>query len=192
MGVLQRLARFLEQEDRPPNADAIVALDGGDDPSRRIAAFDLLRRGVAPRLLVSRSIFGEPGPAARGAEWADAPGHVFWVVSDAISTRDEAIEARRVLKRLNCSSVLVVTSCYHTRRAKMVFLRELARDGIRVGVVPAPVPDFDPRRWWKSQEGRAMVLFEYVKLLCTWMHLNPPIPSGLRVRLKDWVFRTIP
>ncbi len=192
MAILDRLARWLEHEDQLTPADAILVLDGAADCHRLAAGLDLLRRGYAPRLVVSQTTYGGPGYQQAEALAGDQWKNIYWMPNDAASTRSEAIEARQTLKLLRSSSVLVVTSRYHTRRVKKIFSRELMRHGIQVRVIPATVPFLDGKRWWKSQAGRATVLLELTKLLCTWLRFDLPISNALRYRLKLWAERTIP
>lgn len=192
MGLLDRFAVRLEYEDPPLWADAIIALDGGEGDNRIARALDLLRRDYAPRLILSEN-----------GRWAITPDElaeiegpfkwkICWLSGRASSTREEAVEARQLLNRLGCSSVLVVTSSYHTRRAREIFARELNRDGIKVRVMSAGVRGFDMESWWKSQVGRATILLEYAKLLCVRLHFDLGLTGSPRDRLKRWVQRTIP
>jgi len=192
MGILNRLARWLECEDPLTPADAILVLEGGQGRDRVSAGLDLLRRGYAPRLLVSHTTYESMSREEVEAVAAEEPQNLYWLSTDAVSTREEAAEARRVLRRLRCSSVLVVTSCYHTRRAREICTREFAREGITARVFPVRGPALDAKLWWKSHAGRAAVLFELAKLLCAKLRFDPPISGNLRHRLKQWVERTIP
>lgn len=191
MLILDRVARWLECEDPLAKSDIILVLDGGEGGNRFAAGLDLLRQGYAPSLVMSQTIYGDRTYQQVEAMAGKESEKIYWMPSDAVSTRGEAIEARQVLKKLKCRSILVVTSSYHTRRAKKIYTRELEPEGIQVRVVPAPVPGFDRKSWWKSQAGRAVVLFEAAKILCSWLHFDAPLTGGLRYRLKEWVLRTI-
>lgn len=192
MAVLSHMAEWLERGDQLAPADAILVLDGGEKDSRVSTALDLLARGFAPRVVISQSVYCVPSLRELEAACGNLRHKIHWLTNHAASTLQEAVEARRLLNKLGCASVLVVTSGYHTRRAREIYARELARDGVRVRVYPAPVPGFHPQAWWKTQTGRATVLLESVKYLFTWLHVDPPIPTPLRERVKQWVGRTIP
>lgn len=192
MGVLESLPHWLERSDVLAKADAILALSCGPDLRRLKAGLDLLRRGYAPRLLASMSTFDGWTQSEVEVLAARYPHNVGLILNSAVSTRDEAVETRQILKRLHCKSLLVVTSNYHTRRTKNIFTREFLRDGIKVRVISVPEPGLDAKSWWKSREGRTELLFESMKLLLNWLRLDPPVPAELRYRLKCWVIRTMP
>lgn len=187
-----RLPLWLECTDRLAPADVLLVLDGGDAPHRLDAALDLFSRGYGSHLLVSQTIPDPTGILLGDSVVKAQAKKVYWMYSAAFSTREEAAQTREALKRLGCSSVLLVTSCYHARRARWIFNQELKGDGIEVRVFPAPVPFSDDRPWWKSRAGRSTVLFETAKLLLAFLRLEPPLTPGSRVRVKEWVERTIP
>jgi uncharacterized SAM-binding protein YcdF (DUF218 family) len=190
--VLEKLVSWLEAKDAVARADAILALDGGEGDNRLIEGLRLLRQGYASRLLISQTNYGSRSPQKLKDLVGDLSDKVRWMPSDALSTRDEAITARKVLNELRCASLLVVTSSYHTRRAKEEFVRELSPDGIQVQVAAAPVPCLELKSWWKSRLGRSTVLFETAKLLLVMLRLSPSLTPGFRIRLKAWVERSIP
>jgi len=201
MGILYKLPLWLECRDELSSADAILVLDGGEEGQRFATGVDLLRRGYAPRLVVSQAGLGgeeflAPLAAERAPIRADPAARacwekIDWMRSRAVSTFEEALEARQVLKRLGCTSVLVVTSTYHTRRAREIFSRLLSRDGIEVRVFPAPAPAMDATPWWGSRTARFLVLSELIKWISTLCHLDGRIPRDWRIRLGEWVSRVI-
>jgi len=192
MAILDWLARKLECRDEPAAAEAIFVLSGGEGEKRLSAGLDLLSQGYAPRLLVSCSFCHATSPEEAKAAAQGQEERIHWLPNDAVSTREEVIEAREALEQLQCTSVLVVTSSYHTRRTKEICRRELVPHGIKVRVVPVVVAGLDARSWWKCQVGRAVVLFEVAKLFCTWLRFDPSISTRLRLRLRGWVYRVIP
>ena len=194
MSLLSFIARWLEWEDPLVEADAILVLDGGEDENgnRIRRGLDLLRRGIAPWLLVSHSTFGTITSHTTEGLTQDERRRIYWLPNNAASTRQEARMVLQVLKRLEMTSLLVVTSTYHTRRTRLIFTRELFREGIQVNVFPATVPGYDPDHWWKTRYGRSLVLFEALKTLCARVHFDVPLSTVLRARLKIWVERTVP
>jgi hypothetical protein len=69
-----------------------------------------------------------------------------WIVEDPLAQARArfAADHRR-------SSVMVVTSNYHTRRARYIFRRVFPKD-IAVFVASARDGDFDPQQWWGRRE----------------------------------------
>jgi uncharacterized SAM-binding protein YcdF (DUF218 family) len=187
MSILERIGKMLESEGDLERADALVVLDGGEFRLRLAAALDLLRRGYAPRLIVSLCNYhrAQHRPAEEAArEWPDS---IILLRSSAVSTREEAAEARVVLERLKCKTIIVVTSWYHTRRARTIFARALRDTKIKVGACPVAVPTPSRTSWFESGQGRGVILLEAVKLFATYLRLGLPGPSGLRVRFKEWL-----
>lgn len=192
MAHVSKLPRWLTSSDELVPTDAILVLDGAEIRQRFFAGLSLLRQGYAPRLLVSLSAYGTSGHLEAETQEMVQAGSIHWLHNRAVSTREEAIEARRTLQRLKCASVLVVTSSYHTRRVRQIYAREFATAGIQVRIFAVPVTNFNEDVWWKSQPGRALVLFESAKLLATWLHVDPPISADIRHRLKLRVLSLIP
>ena len=122
-------------EDAPRRTDAVVVL-AGDADHRVPRGLELVRNGVAPRLLLSR----EPGE--KWARWRRLCGRpaVTCFTADPYSTQGEAEAVGRLAARRGYRSVAVVTSRYHVFRSRLLFERCL--DG-RVSVVGA---DYD-RLW---------------------------------------------
>jgi uncharacterized SAM-binding protein YcdF (DUF218 family) len=58
----------------------------------------------------------------------------------------------------------VVTSHYHTRRARWAFSLVLGPRAGQVTFVSAPTDGFTAENWWRRQEGRMAVVGEYLKL----------------------------
>ncbi|NMA71000.1 MAG: YdcF family protein, partial [Firmicutes bacterium] len=61
--------------------------------------------------------------------------------------------------------VVVVTSNYHVRRARLAFRRLYEPAGLQVAVHGAPDPGFHPDGWWQEPLGREYGLLELMKLL---------------------------
>jgi len=80
------------------------------------------------------------------------------------STYDEANVIRRHVRQHDLDRVIVVTSSYHTRRARWVFRRVLADTPVTLMVSSAPDPLYDPSDWWHSESGLRSVVDEYTKL----------------------------
>ena len=111
-----------------PATDAIVALTGGEGRIERAAA--LLADKKGKRLLIAgadpsvrkedliRRLGGKPGLAACCVDLG----------SESVDTRSNAEEAKRWLDRRGFSSLRLVTSDWHMRRARYEFRRTLGKD----------------------------------------------------------------
>jgi uncharacterized SAM-binding protein YcdF (DUF218 family) len=166
---------WIDCADRPARSDIIVVLGGGF--SRPIYAADLYRQGLAPQVWISRiqpdegeSLVRSLGIALpRETDINHAILRKKGVPEEAIrlygqdvdSTRDEADAVARELGSRG-KSILLVTSPYHARRARLVFRRRLAAD--RVIVCPTPYESFE-RRWWRRKRQCLNTVVEMLKLI---------------------------
>lgn len=132
--------------------DAVVVLTGGQ--GRLARGLQVLDADAAPRMLISGV-----APATSAAMIAEAAGiplsrlRTTDLGYGAVDTRSNAEETASWLRRRNATSVRVVTSAAHMRRALLELSRVLPQ-GVRV------VPDAVP-----YQPGSAGVPFEYTKYL---------------------------
>jgi uncharacterized SAM-binding protein YcdF (DUF218 family) len=153
-------------EDPPAASDAIVFLLGALDRSPKAA--DLYRRGLAPVVLMCptddawdeaerhRRILRESGVPAEAIRIL--PGEV------ARSTHDEALRVRDYLRAHPARTITVVTSAYHTARARWTFRRVLRGTGVEVRMA-ASEPPFDESDWFRHDEGIRRYLAEAVKTI---------------------------
>ena len=80
----------------------------------------------------------------------------------ARSTLEEANAVVPDMERAGIHSMILVTSNYHTHRAKRYFLR-VCKDRIKVIAYPANNDWFSPDNWWQSREGMKFFFFEATK-----------------------------
>ncbi len=168
-------ADWLSVSDQPQKADAILVLGGGY--ARAFQAADLYRRGLAPRIYVSvparehqHRLLDEAGIAFPREEEVvrdvllkkGVPRNVIaYLGKDLISTAEEA-QAARALFGNGARRLLVVTSPYHLRRARMIFTDAMPKADIRVTPTGYdPVPSF----WWKDQTAARNVMQELAKIV---------------------------
>ena len=83
------------------------------------------------------------------------------------STWDEAVAIKHYSELHHLSSILIVTSAYHSRRALWTFRTLLRGTGITVGIDPAETGFQTPRpsTWWLHKRGWQLVFVEYLKLI---------------------------
>jgi uncharacterized SAM-binding protein YcdF (DUF218 family) len=164
---------ILQVHDAPGPAHAIVSLGGAY--SRPLYAADLYNEGYAPKILVSRV---EPLPIRPKLEELGIfpPTQTEITVEilrrkgvsdrdivpfgdNLTSTRDEA---RALGQAFGDAAVtlLVVTSPYHTRRAKIVLQKALPKANVLV--LASPYESF-PKDWWRHHRLALNVLQEAAK-----------------------------
>jgi uncharacterized SAM-binding protein YcdF (DUF218 family) len=136
-------------QDVPTRADAVVVLAGSKKP-RLDKALGLMRRGVAPVLVISDGL-DPTWPQANRLCAGRAAFRVVCFSASPYSTRGEAEGVARIALGRRWRSLVVVTSTYHVRRAKLLF--ERCFDG-RVQAVGAhfelsQLPGLLPSEWAK-------------------------------------------
>jgi uncharacterized SAM-binding protein YcdF (DUF218 family) len=107
-------------QDRVGKADAVFVLAGGK--KRLPKALELMRRGVAPELVVD--VGGPRGwPEAQALCRRAEPFRMLCFRARPFSTRGEAEALRRLARARRWRSVVVVTSTYHVFRARIILRR---------------------------------------------------------------------
>ncbi len=135
-------------QDRPGRANAVVVLSGGKN-DRLPEGIELVRRGVAPLLVISDGRTYAPRLCA-----GETSGfRVLCFRPDPYSTRGEAEEIARLAHARRWRSVVVVTSRYHVFRARVLFRRCFHGRVAAVGSMPDV---------WHFFTG---ILYEWPKLL---------------------------
>jgi len=163
----------------PAHADAAVVLQGSlvAERARVAGAMALLQKGIAERVLLSvppRSYWDEPiEPAVRRFLEREYGNELATKVDlcetgpDANSTRDEARDLTRCLLARRLSTVIIVTSDYHTRRAGLIWTKTLSEQAPTVHMWVHGVSDseFQARGWWRSRLYSKTWFLESIKLV---------------------------
>jgi uncharacterized SAM-binding protein YcdF (DUF218 family) len=162
---LMRMAgHFWVVDDNPVASDAIVVL--GDDnyqADRATRAAELMKAGWAPRVIASGRFLR---PYASIAELEERDLTARGVPETAVvrfaqygeDTRGEAAAVGQFIASKGWKRIIVVTSAYHTRRARYICERSFP-PGTTLRVVAARDTDFDPDSWW--QHGRSVKIFAH-------------------------------
>jgi uncharacterized SAM-binding protein YcdF (DUF218 family) len=182
---LMRIAgQFWVVDEPAAPSDALIVL--GDDnyaADRAFHAAELYREGVAPVVVASGRMLRQ------NASIADLMEHdlqSFGVPAAAIvklthragNTREEAVEAARLVQTRGWKRVLVVTSNYHARRARFIFGRVLPSN-VSLRVSGARDSEFDPSRWWETRQGQKLFLSELAGyLMARWELRGKPAPEN--------------
>ncbi len=171
---LSALGRFLVKTDLPLHADIAVVLAGDYSGNRIRKAAELVKQGYAPKVLVSgpSGFYGEHESDA-AIRFITRQGYpAAWFIpfpNDSHSTREEARAVAAKLRELGLVRADIVTSNYHTRRARTDYAEEAP--GLEFSMIAAPDQYFTPDGWWKTREGRKTFLLEWLKTLASWAHL---------------------
>ena len=178
-----RLGSWLVVEDPLEKSDGILVL-GGTRFERPLEAVDLYKAGWAPRIFLMRQIadYGERALIERGIvyprevdeqigvmERLGVPRSVITVLNEAGSTADEAALLRDLATRERLSSVIIITSKQHTRRARLVMRRRVGDTGTKVIMHYSRYDLSNTDQWWRQRATLRFTLFESQRLLAYWM-----------------------
>lgn len=152
----------LVYEKSTDKADVIVVLSGCTGERVR-EAVALYHDGVAPVLLMTGGPFFDRSMADFMAEYAislGVPSENILREKASVSTHTNATESLPILKDLDATRVLLVTSRFHTARSYRTFCWILP-DTMTVFVHGAP--DNVGKHWWSNGESLETVLIEWGK-----------------------------
>lgn len=173
-------ADWLDVSDFDGPVDCVMIL-GGEPNRRPFAAAALYRAGLAERVLVART---RPSEAARRGliplqhELARQVLALEGVPETAIeilpgeevrSTADEAVVLGAWLEARPEVEVVVLTTAYHTRRARRIFRQVLGAAAPRVEFLGIPPEDFRSGEWWRTKAGFLTYSREFLKTLYYWL-----------------------
>jgi uncharacterized SAM-binding protein YcdF (DUF218 family) len=181
------VARSLVVRDEMARADAIMVLSGASEYVERTRhAAELFRRGVAPKIILTndnlrggwnseqqRNPFFVERAAEELRRAGVPPAQIEALPEPVASTYDEAVRLRAYAAEHRLRSVLVVTSAYHSRRARWTMQRVFRESGVRVGIAPVTAGETAETpaalNWWLSRRGWRSVAPEYPKLVYYWL-----------------------
>ncbi|QJB57593.1 YdcF family protein [Pseudodesulfovibrio sp. zrk46] len=169
---------WMKVNDSPIKADYILPLAG--DQHRMLKAIEFYKQGYAPIILISNALKRPPSPLQQ-LHWEmgypnysreeyysrlipllginniqlEEFGHGH------ISTMEEAEALKKHLKGKN-KRLLIVTSPYHARRAKMIFM-EILPD-CDIVVASTEIGSFK-KKWWTDQISAQTLVMEFAKTL---------------------------
>ena len=155
--ILRFIGETLIVEDELSKADVIMVLsDDNFYADRATRAAELFREGKAPIVVASgRRLRPNAGIAELMEhdliERGVPKDKIVRFAHDADSTLEEAEELARLAKVRKWRSAIVVTSNYHTRRARYTF-RRVFPPGMDLRIASARDGDFDSQRWWKKRK----------------------------------------
>ena len=172
--------KWLIAPDPPVSSDLMVVLAGGSG-ERTETALSLYRAGYAPAILLT-SFHGYPAHEMAFLLKEGVPASALVApLRPARSTREDAVAIEEIIRRREVRSLLVVTSPYHCRRARLILARALSGHGVRLAVTPSSSLYMNAGRWWGSRQGWITVPGEFPKLLLASMtapgpHWEPSAP----------------
>lgn len=177
-------------EDPLDKADVLMVLsDDNFYADRATRAAELFREGKAPLVVASGRRLR---PSAGVAELMEhdlvergvPKDKILRFAQDGDSTNDEAQALAKLAKTKNWHKVIVVTSNYHTRRARYIFRHVFPQD-MEIRVAGARDGDFDPDNWWKKRKSTKLFLREIGGMLVTIWELRSSTESPTTQGMVD-------
>jgi uncharacterized SAM-binding protein YcdF (DUF218 family) len=177
--LLRLVGGWLVVDDPLSPADAIVVLAGGT-PGREIEAAALYRRGLAPRVVLSRPVTPPNHLALMklGIRAHDWPTEARLVLQGEGVPATAIVALQTVVKRTEAELAVVhetarasgyrrlilVSSSDHGRRLSMIWARQ-PRPRVEALVHSVHDASFAPDRWWRERRMFELVLHEYLGIL---------------------------
>jgi len=178
--LLVQLGEYLIVEHKPQKADLIVCL-GGPGVANALAAVDVFQKGLAPYLLKAKEIEAD-GLDYLKAKVKDYPTELdlFAIITEGVgipgeaiispekrvgSTIEEAELVRTLVLDKGYTSLILVTSLTHSRRAYLTFRRVFKDSKVQLISLPSHYQQFSPKDWWKKRAYTKELIIEYQKLI---------------------------
>ncbi len=166
-------AKWLIKEDELQKADAMIVLSGGSFDRGNEAA-RIFKEGYVSKIIcpggnkayeyeILEMNMKESEVAKMNLQRHHIPDSAIFVVPFGTSTAEEAKFLFPFIKEKNYRKVILLTSLYHTRRARNVFEKEFKNSGVKFIVRGAKSSRFDEYKWWQSEDGLIAMNNEMVK-----------------------------
>jgi uncharacterized SAM-binding protein YcdF (DUF218 family) len=182
--ILREAADYWVVEDTPSAADALIILsDDNLEGSRARRAAELYFDHRAPVIVASgrmlRPYAGIGELMQRDLTDRGVPATAVVIFrQSAADTIDEAQSLKSLVVQKGWRHVVLVTSNYHTRRARYIF-RKLFPSSVQVDVASAKDPEFDPDDWWQHKAGLKIFAHEVVGMCeAMWELRHEPAGDG--------------
>jgi uncharacterized SAM-binding protein YcdF (DUF218 family) len=162
-------------DDKPSNttncqqADAIVAISGGDTTARANEAIHLYQQGWASKLIFSGAAQDKSGPSnaevmRQTALQAGVPAGSIIIEEEGETTKQNAENTQDIFQQKDIKSVIVVTSAYHQRRAGLEFDKR-SSGVVQVRNHPVASDKQWSGWWWLTPTGWYLAVTEFVKII---------------------------
>ncbi|MCL5058164.1 MAG: YdcF family protein [Actinobacteria bacterium] len=170
---LTAYGRFLVVDEKPAKCDAIVVL-GGETVPRVGKSVELFKEGYGDKIIMSgggrlTTKLAEADLMLMEARDLGVDPSAVLLERESESTYENAVLVKQIVMEKRINSFLLVTSNYHTRRARQIFNKVFDGTGVRIITVSASDPKFRPDYWWKSGEGQQKALTELANIVVYWI-----------------------
>jgi uncharacterized SAM-binding protein YcdF (DUF218 family) len=166
--------------DQDAPADVILVLAGGT-PEREMAGADLFKAKMAPIVMLTRPVERPQWDLVRARgiavesdlefrrrlvrDLGVPDANVIVLAPFVVSTIAEATAAREWFSGRPLKSVMIVTSAFHTARAKHIFETAFSGMGVTIRMHAAEAGTFRKDNWWQTRANLTDGLIEWQKHL---------------------------
>jgi len=175
--LLRFIGESLVVEDSLEKSDAIIILsDDNYYGDRATRAAELFRQNLAP-VVVASGVRLRPNASIAELMTHDLiergvpKENILPFPQDADNTREEAESLRKLSQSKSWKSVIVVTSNYHTRRAKYIF-KKVFPETVAIRIASARDGDFDPAHWYEHRKSINQFTHEIGGYFVAWWELH--------------------
>jgi len=175
--LLRFIGESLVVEDSLEKSDAIIILsDDNYYGDRATRAAELFRQNLAP-VVVASGVRLRPNASIAELMIHDLiergvpKENILPFPQDADNTREEAESLRKLSQSKSWKSVIVVTSNYHTRRAKYIF-KKVFPETVAIRIASARDGDFDPAHWYEHRKSIKRFTHEIGGYFAAWWELH--------------------
>ena len=170
--LLNSISRNLVYGDTLEKCEAIVVLAGGSG-NRIEAAVKLYHEGYGERLFFSgfkiyQGIYTSTVMKKYALKLGIPENNIVMFNPDVeVSTRGESEANLDLLKKYNIRKFILVTSAFHTKRAKLIYENSILskRYDMELLIYPAPDPFVPIEGWWEVRTAQKNIFLEYIKLI---------------------------
>jgi uncharacterized SAM-binding protein YcdF (DUF218 family) len=179
--------RWLIRQDSVAHADVILVLSGSM-PYRAEEAANVYREGYAPEIWLTHPVSPAATLQSMGIHYESEEDYDLAILTkdgvpaaaihvlpqQIVDTEQEIEEAGDEMKRQGKSTVIIVTSLQHTRRAGTLW-RQFFGTTPNAIIHGASEDPFDADHWWRNTRDSLAVVREYLGLLNAWtgLHVRP-------------------
>ena len=168
---LTSIGQALITEDPLEQSDAILVLAGDNRYGDRVnQAVRLFKANYAPLLVLSGTPIGWRTHQAdimrrQATELGIPASQILTIAHDSDSTKEEAAVLVPVLRKQGIHTIILVSSNFHTARAKRIFQTLTEAGELRILASPVREESFDPAGWWTRRRDAKTFAFEAIKTL---------------------------
>lgn len=169
--IIKAIGNYLIVSDKLEKCDAILVLSGDNGKGERVKeGVKLFKEGYGKYLILDGNEIGWNTYASdimeKQALSLKVPrSAIIPVRINGNSTIEEAKVSRNVLIKKNFKNLILVSSSYHTRRAKWTFSKVLSGTDIKILAHPSTDHQYNPEKWWRERSSAKHFFYEYTKLI---------------------------